>query len=150
MMFELRPYHQRNNQVVADPFAMMDDFERRFFHDDLFGRDALAAFRTDISDQGNHYLLESDLPGFAKEDIKLDLNGDTLTVRAERHSKVEEKDKKGQYLRCERTYGTYSRQFDVSEIDTEKITAKYEDGVLKLVLPKKEKGLPSSRQLKID
>ena len=149
-MFELRPYSHRAPQVAADPFAMLDDFERRFFHDDMFGRDALAAFRTDISDEGDHYLLESDLPGFDKKDIKLDLNGNTLTVKAERHSKVEEKDKKGQYLRCERTYGTYSRQFDVSEIDTEKISAKYEDGVLKLVLPKKAKTLPASRTLTIE
>ena len=149
-MFELRPYNHRNNQVVADPFAMMDDFERRFFHDDVFGRDALAVFRTDISDEGDHYLLEADLPGFEKKDICLDLNGETLTIKAERHSKVEDKDRKGKILRCERTYGTYSRQFDVSEINTEKISAKYEDGVLKLVLPKKEKVLPSARQLTID
>lgn len=147
-MFELRPYNHRNNQVVADPFAMMDDFERRFFHDDVFGRDALAVFRTDITDEGDHFLLEADLPGFDKKDIKLDLNGNTLTVKAERHTKDEEK--KGKYLRCERTYGTYSRQFDVSEINTEQISAKYEDGVLKLVLPKKEKVLPSSRQLTIE
>ena len=72
-------------------------------------------------------------------------------MQAERHSKVEEKDKKDKIVRMERSYGSYSRQFDVSGIDTENIKAKYDNGVLKLTLPKKEqKPLPASKKLEIE
>ena len=73
-----------------------------------------------------------------------------LTVRAERHSKAEEKDKKDKLVRIERSYGSYSRQFDVTGINTDKIKAQYDNGVLKLTLPKKEKDLPESRKLEIE
>ncbi|MDO4852052.1 MAG: Hsp20/alpha crystallin family protein, partial [Clostridia bacterium] len=110
----------------------------------------LAMFKTDISDQGDSYLIEADLPGFDKKDIRLDLNGDTLTIHAERHSESEQKEHKDKYLRVERSYGTYSRSFDVSLIDAENIKAKYENGVLKLTLPKKQKTEPEKRTLEIE
>ena len=90
------------------------------------------------------------MPGFDKKDIHLDINGDTLTVHAERHSKVEEKDKDDKVIRMERSYGSYSRQFDLSGVDAEKIKAKYENGVLKLTLPKKEQALPEPKRLEIE
>lgn len=131
----------------------MEDFERNFFENpwgSFFGMQDLAEFKTDVTDEGDHYLLEADLPGFDKKDIHLDISGDTLTVHAERRSKVEEKDKKDKIIRMERSYGSYSRQFDVSGIDTEKIKAKYENGVLKLTMPKKEADLPASKRLMIE
>ena len=90
------------------------------------------------------------MPGFYKKYIHLDVNGDTLTVSAERHSEHEEKDKKGKYVRCERSYGTYSREFDVSGVNTEGIKAKYENGVLKLTMPKKADALPETKRLEIE
>ena len=77
-------------------------------------------------------------------------NGDTLTIHAERHSEAEQKEHKDKYLRVERSYGAYSRAFDVSLIDTANIKAKYEDGVLKLTLPKKQKTEPDKRTLEIE
>lgn len=151
-MFELA---RRNNNHVANyynPFREMEEFERRFFgrpFDSFFGN-APAEFKTDITDEGDHFLLETDLPGFSKENIHLDLSGDTLTIQAERSSANEEKDKKDKVIRCERSYGSFTRQFDVTGIDTEKIKGKYEDGVLKLTLPKKEPSLPESRRLEIE
>ena len=94
--------------------------------------------------------MESDLPGFRKEDIKLDVKNDVLTITAERHSDHEDKDKKGQYVRCERSYGAYQRTFDVSMVDQDAITAKYENGVLKLTLPKRKETVPESRTLTIE
>ena len=73
-----------------------------------------------------------------------------LTVRAERHSEHVEKDKKGKYVRCERSYGAYSRDFDLSGVNSEGIKAKYENGVLKLTLPKKTQALPESKHLEIE
>lgn len=130
----------------------MDEFEKNFFTNSfsLFENDSLAEFKTDITDNGDSYLLEADLPGFDKKDIKLDINGDLLTVSAERHSEHEEKDKKGKYIRCERSYGSYSRQFDVSGVKTDEIKAKYEDGVLKLTMPKRDKEIPASHRLEIE
>ena len=129
----------------------MEALERRFFGsmmDDFFRSDAPAAFRTDVTDEGDHFLLEADLPGFEKQDIHLDLEGDTLTIRAERHSKVEEKEK-DKVVRMERSYGSYSRSYDISGIDADAISAKYENGVLQLKLPKKAELPPASRKIEI-
>lgn len=151
-MFELT---RRNNNHITDyynPFREMEEFEKRFFvnpFDAFMGSHNLAEFKTDITDEGDHYLLEADLPGFSKENIKLDLNGTTLTIKAERSSKTEEKDK-DKVVRCERSYGSYIRQFDVSGIDTDAIKGKYEDGVLKLTLPKKETVLPETKHIEIE
>ena len=90
------------------------------------------------------------MPGFDKKDIKLDINGDVLTVKAERHSEHEEKDKRGKYVRCERSYGSYSREFDLSNIDANNIKAKYENGVLKLNMPKKAASLSEPKHLEIE
>ena len=97
-MFEMRPYSRKNNSVY-NPFREMDEFERNFFNGGFFGNNALAEFRTDITDTGDAYLLEADLPGFAKEDIHLDVNGDVLTVRAERRSSHEDKNDQNQVIR---------------------------------------------------
>ena len=148
-MFEMRPYHNHRNLFDANPFKEMEAMERRFFRDpfSFFDSDSLAAFRTDVTDEGDRYELEADLPGFRKEDIHLDLSGDTLTVNAERHSSREEKNDEKKYVHSERSWGKYSRSFDVSGIDTEKIRAKYDNGVLQLTLPKKQTALPESRHL---
>lgn len=152
-MFELS--RRNNNHVSAyfNPFREMAEFERRFFgtpFDSFFGTHDLAEFKTDVTDQGDSYLLETDLPGFAKEDINLDLNGDCLTIKAERHSEAEEKDKENKVIRRERSYGSYCRQFNVSGIDTAAIKAKYDNGVLKLTLPKKTQSLPEGKRLEIE
>ena len=144
-MFELRPFERRNNRMTA--YNPWDEMERAFFGDGAWNR-SLAEFKTDIQDKGDSYLLQADLPGFKKEDIHVDLDGETMTIRAERHSEHEEQDKKGSYVRCERSYGSYERAFDVSGIDTDKIGAQYADGVLKLTMPKKSATV-SAKQIEI-
>lgn len=152
-MFELTRRNNNHHVNTYNPFRELEDFERNFFGSpfgSFFGTQDLAEFKTDVTDEGDHYLLEADLPGFDKKDIQLDINGDTLTVRAERHSKIEEKDKRDKIIRVERSYGSYSRQFDISGVDADNIKAKYDNGVLKLTLPKKEKTLPEGRRLEIE
>ena len=149
-MFELA---RRNNYHAVNsynPFREMEDLERSFFGDPFFESRDLAEFKTDVTDEGDHYLLEADLPGFDKKDIHLDISGDVLTIQAERHSKVEEKDKKDRVIRVERSYGSYSRQFDLSSVNADQIKAKYDNGVLTLTLPKKQATLPASRTLEIE
>ena len=131
----------------------MEEFEKAFFSNpfgSLWGSQALSQFRTDVTDEGDHYLLETDLPGFEKKDITLDIHDDMLTIRAERKSKVEEKDQKDKVIRMERSYGSYQRSFDISGVDADQIKAKYTDGVLCLTLPKLERSLPQGRRLEIE
>ena len=141
----------RRNQDIFNPWREMEEFEKAFFgrpFGSFFDTPALSQFRTDVTDEGDHYLLEADLPGFEKKDITLDIQNDTLTVRAERKSKVEEK--KDKMIRMERSYGSYRRSFDLSGVDADKIKAQYVDGVLKLTLPKLEQRLSEGRRLEIE
>lgn len=153
-MFELANRTRNNNQpLYYNPFREMEELERQFFGNpfgSFFRGGDIAAFSSDITDQGESYLLEADLPGFAKEDIHLDINGDMLSINAERHSEHEEKEKRDRYVRCERSYGKYTRQFDVSMVDTESIKAKYENGVLRVTLPKKNEKEQETKHLEIE
>lgn len=151
-MFELRPFSGRN-QMGYNPFREMDEFEKRFFGEpfgSFFRSGDIGEFKTDIKDEGDSFVLEADLPGFDKKDIHLDLNDGVLTIQAERHSEHEEEDKKSKYVRVERSYGQYSRQFDVSGVDTDHIKAKYDNGVLRLTLPKQQAVLPEPKRLEIE
>ena len=143
-MFELIPFGRNLRSVSGfDPFRGFDDMERNFFGNNQ----AISAFRTDVSDTGDAYKLEAELPGFNKDDIKIDLDKDCLTISAERSSDT--KDEKSSYVKRERFYGSYSRSFDMTGINTENIDASYNDGVLTLTLPKKASEIPASRRLEI-
>ena len=120
-MFNLTPYRKHNEISYYDPFQMMEEMERRFW-----GGNTLASFKTDIRDKGDSYLLEAELPGFQKEDIDIQLSDNNLTISAEHKTESEEKDQKGNFVRRERTWGSYSRSFDVSDIDTTRIKAAYQ------------------------
>ena len=139
--------------TTFNPWREMEEFEKAFFSNpfgSFFNTPALNQFCTDVTDLGDHYLLETDLPGFEKKDITLDIHDDMLTIRAERKSKVEERDQKDKVIRMERSYGSYQRSFDLSGVDADKIKAKYVDGVLRLTLPKLERPLPQGRRLEIE
>lgn len=97
------------------------------------------AMRTDIRETDNSYELDIDLPGFKKEDLKLELKDGYLTVNAETRTDSDGKDNNGRYVRRERYYGSMSRSFYVGESLTEEdIRAKFEDGILKLSIPKEQ------------
>ena len=151
-MFALKPYERQGQMTNYNPFREMDEFERRFFGNPFgfFGSDALSEFRTDITDAGDAYLLEADLPGFDRKDIHLDVRGDVLSLRAERRSAHSEEDEGNRLIRSERSYGVYSREFNLDGVDAEGIRARYEDGVLKLRLPKKQNPRVESRAVEIE
>ena len=111
-MFGLTPYERKNSAMTYDPFKAFENFEREFFK-----TNGLAEFKTDIRDNGKEYELEADLPGFKKEDINIELDDTYLTIQAERKSETEEKDKKGNYVRRERSYGSFSRSFSTEGVD---------------------------------
>lgn len=143
-MFELIPFGGHRVSVY-DPFRAFDEMERNFFGNAQ--SNVLSAFRTDVIDTGDAYKLDAELPGFNKDDIKIDVENDVLTISAER--KLENNDEKPNFVKRERFYGSYSRSFDVSGIEVDGIQAAYNDGVLTLTMPKKVETAPASRRLEI-
>ena len=139
---------------------LFDDFfnDFPFYYDDkamkdtekkLYGKRASHVMKTDIKEMDNGYQLVVDLPGFTKDEIKASLENGYLTISAERNSESEKKDDKGNFVRRERSYGSFSRSFDVSSVKTDDITGEYKDGVLTLTMPKKEENVPTSRRIDI-
>lgn len=140
-MYGLTPFERKS----FDLFNAFHDFEKDFFG----GAAPMNSFKTDIRDEGDKYVLEAELPGFEKSDIKLDIDGGYLVLSAEHSSESNEKDKEGKYIRRERSYGSYKRSFDISEVNSDSIDAEYKNGVLFVNLPKRIAPEPSSRRLEI-
>lgn len=116
-----------------------DDFARPAKRVIRANNPAPAVMRTDVREHEKGYELDIDLPGYKKEDVQAELKDGYLTITAANQSKDEQKDENGKYIRRERYYGTCSRNFYVGEdIEQEDIKAKFEDGILKISVPKKE------------
>ncbi len=95
--------------------------------------------KTDIKENENSFDLDIDLPGYKKEDVSAELKDGYMTITAQKNSTNDQKDEEGNYIRRERFCGTCSRSFYVGkEITEEDIKAKFEDGILKISVPKKE------------
>ena len=145
-MFELIPFDRRGSRLSAyDPFRMFDEMERSFFGSN--SHPVMSSFRTDVTDTGDAFVLDAELPGFKKEDIKIDVENDCLTITAER--KADEEEKQKNFIKRERFYGSFSRSFDVSGVNVDGIEAAYNDGILKLTMPKKVETVPPTRRLEI-
>ena len=139
-MFDLIPFGRRELRQY-DPFSIFDD---RFFQQfDTTGQRC----KTDVLDKGDHYLLETELPGFTREDIHIDVNGDQLTVCAQHREEMTDEQKI--YVRRERRSGSYIRSFLVSDVIIDQITAIYENGLLSVQLPKLPSQVPPSRKIEI-
>jgi HSP20 family protein len=140
-MYGLSPFGKNK----YDLFNIFNDFDKDFFSDSM----PVNACRTDIKDAGDKYIMESELPGFEKEDIKLDINGSYLVISAEHKTENDKKDDKGNYIRRERSFGSYKRSFDISDVDTDTISAEYKNGILIIDLPKKKPEEPLAKRLEI-
>ena len=115
-------------------FRDFDDTERK-----LYGKNAAHVMKTDVREHDDQFEVDIDLPGFKKEEIQLNLESGYLTVSAAKALEEEKNNKQGKLIRQERYTGTMQRSFYVGENVTEEdIKAKFEDGVLKLNIPKKE------------
>lgn len=125
----------------------MGDTERK-----LYGRHAGRLMKTDVHEHDDHYEVDIDLPGFKKDEIALELENGYLTVRAAKGLDKDETDKKGKLIRQERYAGAMQRTFFVGENVTEEdIRARFEDGVLKLNVPKKDAPkLPEKKTIMIE
>ena len=131
-----------------DSLAMFPEYGG---HDPLYGKHARNLMKTDVRETEDSYELDIDLPGFKKDEIGLDLNDGYLTISAAKGLDKDTEDKKGKYIRQERYAGTCSRSFFVGEaVEPEEVSAGFEDGILRISLPKKaEKRLPEKKTIAI-
>lgn len=137
-MFDLITRNKREDYNVLD---LMNDF---------FSTDVMMhtqGFKVDVSEKDKEYVLEAELPGFDKKDITVELKNNYLTISANRDYESEEKEK--DFIRRERYYGEFSRSFYAKGIKQEDIKAKYENGLLLVTLPKKEKEEAPSANIEI-
>lgn len=146
----LVPYSRRGRGLANRPHDVfsIDNFIENFF-DDSFMPAFFAEnsqIRVDIRENEKEYIVEADLPGVKKEEINIELNNDRLTISVEKNEEV--KEERENYIRKERRSGSYCRSFYVENVLEDKISAKFENGVLSMVLPKKESG--GSRKNRIE
>ena len=120
-----------------DPFDMDRMLPRG--RDPLYGKHSKNLMKTDVRETEGSYELDVDLPGFKKDEVKIHLDNGYLTIAAAKGLDKDEQDKKGKYIRRERYAGSMSRSFYVGEgVTEEDIRAKFEDGILRLIVPKKD------------
>lgn len=127
-----------------------DLFDNFFGDDDFFTSNSTNLMKTDIKEKENNYVIETDLPGFTKENISLTLNNGYLKISAT--TSKEENAETEKYLHQERYYGECSRNFYVGdEITEEDIQAEFKNGILKIYIPKKEnkEKLSQTKQIEI-
>ena len=112
--------------------------------------DEFSKMKCDIYEKDGVYTMEMDIPGFTRDDVKIEIDdNDYLTITAEKSSENNEEDNDKKYVRKERYYGKYQRSFYVGDIDKENIDASFENGILKVTMPKKEEEKSSKRTIEV-
>lgn len=119
---------------------------------ELYGKHAKNLMNTDVREVENGYEIDMNLPGFKKDEVEIQLQDGCLTVSAAKGLDKDEEDKKGRYIRQERYAGSLSRSFYVgADVEPQDVKAKYENGVLKLFVPKAEvKQVPAQTAIAIE
>ena len=146
-MFGLVPFKFNNGENSRG--LTINDMFNDFFNDDMLSKfNSNGSFKTDIKETPEEYIVHAELPGVKKEDIKVDYNNNYLTISATRNNESEEK--KDNYIRRERSYGSVSRGFYITNVDKNSIKAKFDNGVLNIELPKKELTASDSNKILIE
>ncbi|MBQ3393079.1 MAG: Hsp20/alpha crystallin family protein [Lachnospiraceae bacterium] len=127
----------RNNNFWRDPFEEFDSMFPAFWDNSGLEK-RFAGFSTDVIERDGNYVLQAELPGFAKEDIHVDLKDNILTISASHNEEKNEEDKETKYIRRERHTSAYSRSFRVANVMPEDISASYKNGILEVVFPKRD------------
>ena len=123
------------DDFFSDPFGMMVPQSR----DPLYGKHGKNLMKTDVRETESSYELDIDLPGFKKDEIKVELDNGYLSISASKGLDKDEENKNGKYIRRERYAGAMNRTFYVGDNLTQQdIKAKFEDGILKISVPKKD------------
>ena len=137
------------DEFFDDDFPMIP---MRSIRNPLYGKNAKNLMKTDVRETDDTYELDVDLPGFKKDEVQLDLKEGYLTISAAKGLDKDQEDKKGKYIRQERYAGACSRSFFVGEgIEPRDVSAKFEDGILRVSLPKQvKKELPRNSTIAIE
>ena len=137
------------DEFFDDDFPMIP---MRSIRNPLYGKNAKNLMKTDVRETDDTYELDIDLPGFKKDEVQLDLKDGYLTISAAKGLDKDQEDKKGKYIRQERYAGACSRSFFVGEeIEPRDVSAKFEDGILRVSLPKRvKKELPRNSTIAIE
>ena len=137
------------DEFFDDDFPMIP---MRSIRNPLYGKNAKNLMKTAVRETDNTYELDVDLPGFKKDEVQLDLKDGYLTISAAKGLDKDQEDKKGKYIRQERYAGACSRSFFVGEeIEPRDVSAKFEDGILRVSLPKRvKKELPRNSTIAIE
>jgi HSP20 family protein len=144
-MSSLIPYRYRPSSRSDNPLSLFQD---DLFHPFFFGGEAPSAFRVDVKDEGENYVLEAELPGVSRENIKIDVDDGVLTISAE-WKNVEKANKSGDYIVNERRAGRVQRSFSLDNVVEDEISADYSDGVLRLIMPKREEVRRTPRRIEL-
>ena len=139
--------NNRSNELMKGGDDFFSNLGRSFFNgfDDSFKE-----MKTDISESDTAYTVAVDLPGVDKKDIDIDFKDNALTISAKRDPFSDESDAKGNLLSSERSYGRFTRQYQFPNVDKDKISAKYEAGVLTVTLPKTAEEISNSHKIEIE
>lgn len=145
-MFDIVPFKK------SGLFKKGEDFFDNFFDEDIFAPIRFEkmgfSFRVDLKETEDAYLVEAELPGVNKDSINIEFKNNYLTISAKREEKTEEKTEN--YVRKERKYGELKRSFYVDNVDEDKIKASFVEGILKVQLPKTEKGKVITKKIEIE
>ena len=149
-MFGLVPFNRKSGMSPRNEFLDLNSFFDNFFNDSFTTGffQTQHPIRADIRETEKEYVIEADMPGVKKEDIKLELRDGMLTVGVEHNEEVD--DKGENYIRKERRYGSYCRSFQVEGVNQENVTAAYKDGVLTVNLPKTEETKPKTHRIDVN
>lgn len=146
-MSDMMPFRKNNLSRREDSFS---DFIRDLFDDDFFTSINYnrGNFRADLKEANGNYYVEADLPGVKKGDIEIDYHNNYLIISAKRDESME--NDKENYVRRERHYGEFKRSFHIDNVDEDNIKASFNDGVLKIILPKLNKEDNNRRRINIE
>ena len=148
--------HNNNFDLVRrgedrEPLSFFDGWFDDFMP--MFSRKEMKEFnsimKTDVKETEKNYILDVDLPGFKKEDVNLNLENGYLTISAKREHKVDNENRKENFVRRERSFGQFSRSFYVGDVEQDKIEAHLENGILTIKLPKEEEKKAKSNRIEI-
>ena len=146
--FDLIPRGENNHL-----FGFFDPLFDDFFDEPMLNRHELKKLsnmmKTDVKEREKDYVIEVEMPGIDKKDVNLTLNNGYLTIEAHREHHQNEENKKENFIRRERSYGSFSRSFYVGDIKQSEIDAKLENGVLQIIVPKNQKQIDSSTKIEI-
>jgi HSP20 family protein len=150
-MFGLTPYRRGRSLARRDDMMDVRSIFDDFFSDSFMPMPGFFSggnpIKADIRETDKEYIIDAELPGVNKEDIKIDLRDDNLVISVERNEHINEE--RENYIRKERRYGSYSRGFYAENVKHDEVTAKYDKGVLTITLPKSSEVQSKKRRIDI-